>query len=118
MRFPNLGAHDVIVPGTARLAFTISLNSTNANRVVVQNFGRAVANIVVVQNFGRAVAKKVVMQNLGRAVAKKVVVQNLGRAVVKKTTIKISGNEVMSIDDTDDYNCYNDLCVTKDKDKG
>ena len=24
--FPNLGAQDVIVPGTARLAFTISLN--------------------------------------------------------------------------------------------
>ena len=87
MRFPNLGAHDVIVPGTARLAFTISLNSTNANRVVVQN--------------------------LGRAVAKQVVVQNLGRAVVKKTTIKISGNEVMSIDDTDVYNCYNDLWLTK-----
>ena len=61
MRFPNLGAHDVIVSGTARLAFTVSLNSTDANRVVVQ----------------------------------------------------ISGNEVMSIDDTDVYNCYNDLCLTK-----
>ena len=42
VRFPNLGAHDVIVPGTARLAFTISLDSTDANRTVVQNLGRTV----------------------------------------------------------------------------
>ena len=64
--FPNLGAHDVIVPRTARLAFTISLTSTDADRTVVQN---------------------------------------LGRAVVKKTMVKISGNEVMSIDDSDVYHC-------------
>lgn len=70
VRFPNLGAHDVIVPGTARLAFTISLTSTDANRTVVQN---------------------------------------LGRAIVKKMTIKISGNEVMSIDDSDVFHCYQDL---------
>ena len=74
VRFPNLGAHDVIVPGTARLAFTISLKSEkDANRTVVQN---------------------------------------LGRAVVKKTTIRISGNEVMSIDDSDVYHCYLDLWKT------
>ena len=53
---------DVIVPGTARLAFTITLASEDANRTVVQN---------------------------------------LVRAIVKKLTIKISGNEVMSIDDSD-----------------
>ena len=74
VRFPNLGPHDLIVPGTTRLAFTISLTSTDANRSVVQN---------------------------------------LGRAIVKKTTIKISGNEVMSIDDSDIYHCYNDLWKTK-----
>ena len=62
VRFPNLGAHDVIVPRTARLAFKIALNSEYANRTVVQN---------------------------------------LGRAIVKKTVIKISGNEVMSVDDSD-----------------
>lgn len=73
VRFPNLGAHDVIVPGTARMAFTITLKSTDANRTVVQN---------------------------------------LGRAVVKKTTIKISGNEVMSIDDSDVFHCYGDLWKT------
>ena len=60
--FPSLGAHDVIVLGTARLAFRITLNSEDANRTVVQN---------------------------------------LGRAIVKKTTIRISGNEVMSLYDSD-----------------
>ena len=70
VRFPNLGANDVIVPGTTRLAFTIKLTSTDANRTIVQN---------------------------------------LGRAIVKKTTIKISGNEVLSIDDSDVLHCYQDL---------
>ena len=73
VRFPNLGAHDVIVPGTARLAIRITLHSEDANRTVVQN---------------------------------------LGRAIVKKTVIKISGNEVMSIDDSDVFNCYGDLWKT------
>lgn len=35
--------------------------------------------------------------------------QNVGRTIVKKTTIKISGNEVMSIDDSDMFHCYTDL---------
>lgn len=74
MRFPNLGSQDVIVPGTVRMAFTITLNSRDPNRTVVQN---------------------------------------LGRAIVKKTVIKISGNEVMSIDDSDIYQCYLDLWKTK-----
>ena len=73
VRFPNLGAHDVVVPGTARLAFTVSLTSTDANRTIVKN---------------------------------------IGRAVVKKTTIKISGNEVLSIDDSDVLHCYQDLWKT------
>ena len=73
VRFPNLGAHDVIVSGTAKLAFTMSLNSTDTNRTVVQN---------------------------------------LGRAVVKKTTIKISGNEVLSVEDSDVFHCYQDLWKT------
>ena len=29
--------------------------------------------------------------------------KNIGRAIIKKTTIRISGNEVMSIDDSDIY---------------
>ena len=63
----------MIVPGTARLAFRIALNSEDANWTVVQN---------------------------------------LGRAILKKTVIKISGNEVMSIDDSDVFNCYGELWKT------
>ena len=70
VRFPNLGSNDVIVPGTARLAFTVSLTSTDVNRTLVQN---------------------------------------IGRAAVKKTTIRISGNEILSLDDSDVYQCYQDL---------
>ena len=73
VRFPNLGKEEVIVPGTARLAFTITLASEDANRTVVQ---------------------KLVL------------------AIVKMLTIKISGNEVMSIDDSDVFHCYNDLWKT------
>ena len=35
--------------------------------------------------------------------------QNLGRVIIKKTTIRISGNGVMSIDNSDVYDCYVDL---------
>ena len=70
VRFPNLSTTDVIVPRTARLAFTIELTSKDPNATVYQN---------------------------------------LGGAIVKKTTIKISGNEVMSIDDSDIFHCYVDL---------
>ena len=37
------------------------------------------------------------------------VFQNLGRSIIKKTTIKISGNEVLSIDDSDIFFNYVDL---------
>ena len=40
------------------------------------------------------------------------VYQNIGRAIIKKTTIRISGNEIMSIDDSDIYHCYIDLWKT------
>ena len=77
VRFPNLGAHDVIVPGTARLAFKIALSSEYANLWYMYT-----------------------------------VVQNLSRAMLKKSVIKISGNEVMSVDDSDVFNCYGDLWKT------
>ena len=41
--------------------------------------------------------------------ADKTIYQNIGRAIIKKTTIRISGNEVMSIDNSDIYHCYVDL---------
>ena len=37
---------------------------------------------------------------------------NIGRAIIKKTAIRISGNEVLSIDDSDIYHCYIDLWKT------
>ena len=75
-RFPNLSPNDVIVPGTTFLSFSITLTSTDLNRTIVQN---------------------------------------IGRAIVKKRAIKISGNEVLSIDDSDLYYCYHDLWKTANK---
>ena len=43
VRFPNLGKDDVIVPGSTRLAFNITLESTeDDNRTMVNNIGRAI----------------------------------------------------------------------------
>ena len=53
--FPNLGAHDVIVLGTARLAFRITLNSEDANRTVVQNLGRAIVKKTTIRISGNEV---------------------------------------------------------------
>ncbi|GFR59470.1 hypothetical protein ElyMa_001795300 [Elysia marginata] len=71
VRFPNLGNNDFVVPGTARLAFTILLTTTDDDN--------------------------------------RTLVQNIGRAIVKRTTIRISGNEGMSIDDSDFFHWYQDL---------
>ena len=38
--------------------------------------------------------------------------QNIGRSIIRKTTIRISGNEIMSIDDSDIFYCYTDLWKT------
>ena len=53
--FPNLAKNDVIVPGTARLAFTISLTSTDNNRIVVQNLGRALVKKITIKLDGNEV---------------------------------------------------------------
>jgi len=56
IRFPNLGADDVIIPGTARLAFNIALHSgTDANRTVVNNLGRAIVKKISVKLEGQEV---------------------------------------------------------------
>ncbi|MEW8450412.1 MAG: hypothetical protein AB2694_20535, partial [Candidatus Thiodiazotropha sp.] len=55
VRFPNLGQHDVIVPGTARLAFTIALASGDANRTLVQNLGCAIVKKTVIKISGNEV---------------------------------------------------------------
>ena len=51
VRFPNLHVckEDVIVLGTASLAFTITLASEDANRTVVQNPGRAIVKKLTIK---------------------------------------------------------------------
>ena len=55
VRFPNLGKADMIVPETARLAFTIALDSEDANRTVVQNLGRAIVKKLSIKISGNEV---------------------------------------------------------------
>ena len=56
VRFPNLGSNDVIVPGTARVAFKIDLTSaSDANRNIVANLGRAIVSQITVKLEGREV---------------------------------------------------------------
>lgn len=56
VRFPNLGKHDVIVPGTARLAFNVELESdADPNRTVVPNLGRSIIQNITVKIEGREV---------------------------------------------------------------
>ena len=56
VRFPNLSEHDVIVPGTVRLAFTIDLESVDdPNRTVVDNLGRGIIKNITVKLEGREV---------------------------------------------------------------
>ena len=56
VRFPNLGPDDVIIPGTARVAFNIALNSDeDANRTVVNNLGRAIVKKISVKLEGQEV---------------------------------------------------------------
>ena len=53
--FPNLGPHDVIVPGSVRLTFDIELDSDDANRTIVKNLGRAIVEQIVIKLEGREI---------------------------------------------------------------
>ena len=57
VRFPNLGTSDVIVPGTARLAFKLNVESTTdaTESAVVQNLGRAIIKKIVVKLEGQEI---------------------------------------------------------------
>ena len=83
VRFPNLGSNDVIVPGSVRLAFNITLNTSKD-----------------------ATTKD--PKDLNRTLVK-----NVGRAIVKKLVVKFEGNEVLCIDDYDTLMCYYDLWKTE-----
>ena len=50
VRFQNLGNDDVIIPGTANLSFNIELTSTtDPNRTLVSNIGRAIIKKLAVK---------------------------------------------------------------------
>ena len=56
IRFPSLGADDVIIPRTARIAFNVTLDGdTDANRTVVNNLGRAIVKKISVKLEGQEV---------------------------------------------------------------
>lgn len=56
VKFPPLGPDDLIVPGTSKLSFKINLqSSTDPNRTMVNNIGRAIVEKVVVKLNGREV---------------------------------------------------------------
>ena len=56
IRFPNLGPDDVIVPGSPKLGFKISLDSDDdPNRTIVNNLGRAIIKRMVIKLDGREI---------------------------------------------------------------
>ena len=56
VKFPNLGSHDVIIPGTANLSFNTELSFTaDANRTLVSNIGRAIMKKLAVKFEGNEI---------------------------------------------------------------
>ena len=56
VRFPNLGSHDVIIPGMVNLSFNIELTSNvDANRTLVSNIGRAIIKKLAVKFEGNEI---------------------------------------------------------------
>ena len=53
--FPNLGSDDLIIPGSARLTFNITLQSTDPNRTIVNNLGRSIVQKMVIKISGKEV---------------------------------------------------------------
>ena len=59
VRFPDMGPNDVIVPGTAKLSFKITLSSTGGSadndRTICNNLGRAIVSKIEVKLEGKSV---------------------------------------------------------------
>ena len=49
VRFPDLKENQVIVPGTTKLTFNISVGGTDANRTLVKNLSRNIIRKLVVK---------------------------------------------------------------------
>ena len=55
VRFPDLKENQVIIPGTTKLTFDISLASTDVNRTLVKNLGRNIIRKLVVKLEGNEI---------------------------------------------------------------
>ena len=55
VRFPDLKENQVIVPGTTKLTFNISLAGTDVNRTLVKNLGRNIISKLVVKLKGNEI---------------------------------------------------------------
>ena len=56
VKFPNLGSDDIIIPGMANLSFNIELTSTtDQNRTLVSNIGRAIVKKLAVKFKGNEI---------------------------------------------------------------
>ena len=50
VRFPDLKENQVIIPGTTKLTFNITLAGTDVNRTLVKNLGRNIIRKLVVKS--------------------------------------------------------------------
>ena len=55
VRFPDLKENQVIIPGTAKLTFNITLAGTDPNRTLVKNLGRNIIRKLVVKLEGNEI---------------------------------------------------------------
>ena len=55
VRFPDLNENQVIIPGTTKLTFNISLSGTDLNRTLVKNLDRNIIRKLVVKLEGHEI---------------------------------------------------------------
>ena len=55
VRFPDLKENQVIIPGTTKLTFNISLAGTDVNRTLVGNIGRNIIRKLIVKLEGNEI---------------------------------------------------------------
>ena len=55
VRFPNLKENQVIIPGTTKLTFNITLAGTDVNRTLVGNLGRNIIRKLIVKLEGNEI---------------------------------------------------------------
>ena len=55
MRFPDLKENQVIIPGTMKLTFNITLAGTDVNRTLVKNLGRNIIRKLIVKLEGNEI---------------------------------------------------------------